>query len=201
MPEITEIIFDLGNVLVEIYPERAMERFAKQCSLPLSAIRTVFLSPLHLDFMAGKISPEEFYQKVTQQYSCPIPREEFVRSWELVIGPPKDGIEALIEKLASRYTLSICSNTDPWHWDYVIRRYGFVRHFQHIFLSYQLGYNKPHLRVFEQVLQQLQRPSNQVVFIDDSEENIQAAKKMGIQGIVANSASQIEEKLSQLIQW
>jgi putative hydrolase of the HAD superfamily len=199
MDRIRHIIFDLGNVLVEIHPERTMKNFAQRCGHSLQTVQSFFLSRLHLDFMAGKYTPQAFYQTMIQQYPCQISLEEFVRIWKQVIGEPKPGIEELVRELATDYELSICSNTDPWHWEVVTRNYRFVQYFKRFFLSYQIGFNKPHPRVFETILQELRCSGEEIVFIDDSEENIKAAEKFGIHGIVASSTAEIREGLVPLI--
>ncbi len=199
MQPIRHIIFDLGNVLVDIHPERTMKHFAQRCGQPIKTVQSFFLSQLHLDFMAGKYTPDAFYRKMIRQYPCQISLEEFVRIWEEVIGEPKPGIENLVRSLATDYKLAICSNTDPWHWNVVTRNYRFVQYFERFFLSYQIGYNKPHPRVFETILQELRCPGEEIIFIDDSEENIKTAEKFGIHGIVASNTEEIQKGLVQLI--
>jgi len=112
---VKHIIFDLGNVLVDIHPELAMRAFTQRCNISYQTVKTFFLSDLHLDFMAGKFSPDDFYQLMIQKFLCNISQIEFQSIWNLVIGDPKPGIEELINTLTERYTLSVCSNTDPWH--------------------------------------------------------------------------------------
>lgn len=195
---IKHIVFDLGNVLVHIHPEKAMNEFARRCGLSVNRVHAFFLSPLHLDFMAGRYSPEQFFKRIQAEYPCRISQEEFIGIWETVIGEPKSGIPELIDRLSGHYPLSICSNTDPWHWHYVKRHYPFINQFSHYFLSYQMKRNKPDPAVFQQVLSRLGTAGNACVFVDDNAENVQQAAAFGILGIQADNTADIIRRLNDL---
>ena len=100
------IIFDLGNVLVNIHPEKAMQEFARLCGKQYNEIKEFFLSELHMEFMRGNIPPTKFYHTVLEKYQCNMPFDQFVRTWYLVIGEPKEGIEKLIDELSAKVSLS-----------------------------------------------------------------------------------------------
>lgn len=53
-----------------------------------------------------------------------------------------------------------------------------------IFLSYRLHLLKPDVRIYQKVLEQLKAAPDEVVFIDDKPANVEAAKSLGIHGIV-----------------
>jgi HAD superfamily hydrolase (TIGR01549 family) len=191
MSKIEHIIFDLGNVLVHIHPERAIQAFVNKCGLSSDIIKTFYLSNSHLSFMEGAFSPEEFFQLMIKQYPCDLSLHEFMTIWNLVIGNPKNGIPDIISKLKDSYILSICSNTDPWHWDLILKENAFINNFDHYFLSFDLHLNKPHAGVFQHVLKRLPANGPDCIFIDDSKENIEAAESLGIHGIHASEPQEI----------
>ena len=51
MENFKHIIFDLGNVLVNIHPEETMNRFAYLCRKEYSKVQAFFMSKIHLDFI------------------------------------------------------------------------------------------------------------------------------------------------------
>ena len=53
-----------------------------------------------------------------------------------------------------------------------------------IFTSYELGMLKPDMHIYQTVLQNLNAKPQEVVFIDDKPTNVEAAKSIGIHGIV-----------------
>ncbi len=195
---IRHIIFDLGNVIVQVHPTRTMQDFARRCGLSETKVRSFYLSQLHLDFMAGKYRPKEFFLRLVQEFPCAVEEEEFRRIWNRVIGEPKTGIAPLIAKLKNRYTLSICSNTDPWHWEEAQKKCPFLQDFDHYFLSFEMKRNKPDPQIFQLILESLKAEGKECVFIDDTLENIRVAEKFGIYGIHAEEPHEMKEQLVKL---
>ena len=192
---IKHVIFDLGDVLLNIHSDRAMEAFAKKCNLEVEEVSKFFLSDLHLDFMAGKYTPEELYEKTKLIYKINLNIRDFFDTWNLVIGKPKDGIIQIIEQLSSNFELSICSNTDPIHWKYCLEQYSFLKKFKKYFLSYELKHNKPDPEVFEHILKELNAKGEACLFIDDSYPNIETAAGFGINTIHGEEPAKIREEL------
>ena len=55
---------------------------------------------------------------------------------------------------------------------------------KNIFVSYELGLLKPDVKIYQQVLQKLNALPEEVIFVDDKLKNVEAAKSIGIHGIV-----------------
>lgn len=62
-----------------------------------------------------------------------------------------------------------------------------------IFVSYELGLLKPDAEIYKQVLRLLKAKPEEVVFIDDKLKNVEAAKSIGINGIVFNKDTIAED--------
>ena len=195
---IRHLIFDLGNVLIHIHPELVMKELMEKCHLTIEDIKSFYLSDLHLGFMEGRFEPEEFYQIMMKKFPTPLSLPEFIRIWEIVIGEPKQGIHRIVSQLVEKYTLSVCSNTDPWHWNKVLREIPLIRKFHHYFLSFEMKLNKPDPQVFNFVLSRLKADGRECVFIDDLEENVRAAEKCGILSIWSSDPGELEQKLKTL---
>ena len=195
---IKHIIFDLGNVLVDIHPREVLQQFSKICSIDYQKIKTFFLSPLHLDFMSGNYSPDIFYKKMISEFSCNLTQEEFFAIWTKVIGNPKAGVSNLIKKLLNRYQLSVCSNTDYLHWNVALEKASFLKNFDYYFLSFEMKINKPNPQIFEQMLRKLNATGENCIFIDDTEENIRQANCFGIKGCCTSQVDEMENFLSRL---
>lgn len=189
------VIFDLGNVLLNIHPDKAMKAFAEKGKINIKDINRFFLSDLHLDFMAGNYNPEELYKKIKQLYKIDLDIDNFFDIWNLVIGKPKDGILQIIEQLKPNFELSICSNTDPIHWKYCLNQYSFLKLFKNYFFSFELKHNKPDPEVFESILKVLNTGGEECLFIDDSYPNIETAQKFGINTIHGEKPAKIKEEL------
>ncbi|UCF63376.1 MAG: HAD family phosphatase [bacterium] len=194
---VTHIIFDLGNVLIHIHPEMAIAGFQNTCGYTTEQIKKFYLSDLHLAFMEGACSGSELYLKMVKNYPCTLNESEFREIWNQVIGKPKEGIKELINDLKDSYTLAICSNTDPWHWQKVYENFPFIREFKYYFLSFEMKLNKPNPVIFQKILDHMGIQGDQCIFIDDIAENIEAARLHGINGITASHPLQMREELTQ----
>lgn len=192
---ITHIIFDLGNVLIEIYPGRTITALSNHCKLPCETLKHFFLSKIHLQFMGGILTPAEFYHSFKNHYSCEITYKQFVDAWMQLIGPAKKGIHEIVELLSSRYFVSVCSNTDPLHWQIARSNNLFFSHFKYFFLSYELKCNKPSPAIFEMMLNKISVTPSSVIFIDDTLENINIARQLDFKTIHASNAAQIIQGL------
>ncbi len=195
---IKHIIFDLGNVLVQIHPERTVAALAGECGKPLATLQSLFLSQLHDDLMEGKITPRQFHERFIAEYGCRIPYRRFIAHWESLIGDFKPGIAKTVLQLAPRFILSVCSNTDPLHWKLVCRNGAFLHQFHHYFLSYELQCLKPNPMLFTRMLHSLGAKGGECIFIDDTAENIRAAETLGIHGIHASDTPAIVQGLQRL---
>jgi putative hydrolase of the HAD superfamily len=195
---IKHIIFDLGNVLIDIHPERALQQFSKRCAFTIDTVREFFKSPIYWDHMAGLYPPETFYRKVIETYPCQLSQEEFKEIWNTVIGLAKIGIEPLIHKLKKDYVLSVCSNTDPWHWEKVEQEVSFISSFQYYFLSFQMRKTKPDPEVFSMIPEKLECTADECIFIDDTSVNIEQASQSGFNTILASNSNEISEGLKKM---
>ena len=78
------------------------------------------------------------------------------------------------------------------------KKYGFDDLFDRIIISCYCGVNKPESRIYEIALNELNVKSEQAIFIDDRQENIDAATNLGIMGILFESATQVRNRLAEL---
>ena len=65
-------------------------------------------------------------------------------------------------------------------------------------LSYEVGVMKPHARIYDEALKKAGVEAEECVFIDDIEENIQAAQKLGIKGILMTPQTDLEAALQEM---
>ena len=92
-------------------------------------------------------------------------------------------IELVRRLRAKGYVTGILS--DQTHWlNELDKRDHFFREFDHIYNSYYLGKGKRDPSLFTDVVNDLKLQPAEVLFIDDSEKNVQAARKMGLEAIL-----------------
>jgi putative hydrolase of the HAD superfamily len=109
----------------------------------------------------------------------------YIAEWNQGVGY-LEGIQQLLERLASRYTLSIVTNTHqrdlvPDH----LRKMGVSERFHAIITSVEFGFRKPHPGIFAHALETLTAEGGQCVYVgDDYEADYRGARSAGIESLL-----------------
>jgi len=100
--------------------------------------------------------------------------------WRTIDADP--AVLALIARLRQQGILcALATNQHRFRADYMRATFAYDSVFDHSFYSYQLGYAKPDVRYFQTILASLPFAPAQVLFIDDLETNVEAARTVGIE--------------------
>ena len=193
----TVILFDLGNVLVSIHPEA----FLKSLGIATPENYGRYQAPvieIVKRYERGEDSTEGYLNRLQDLFDGRFDHNNLTRAMLCVIGQPVDGMERLVGRVAASRRVAMLSNTNPLHYEFSLKRVPALQLIPLHFLSYKLKSLKPESVIFEKMLNQLGVEASRVLFIDDLEENINAARAVGIQGMVFRSLPQLESELSEL---
>lgn len=92
-----------------------------------------------------------------------------------------DASVALVGALRARgLGVHLATNQEMHRSAYMRTTLGYDRLFERSFYSYEVGHAKPSARFFESVLERLDAPATEVLFIDDTAENVDAARRVGM---------------------
>jgi HAD superfamily hydrolase (TIGR01509 family) len=95
------------------------------------------------------------------------------------------------------YSLAVLSNSSSEVRE--IPRYREVfKYFDHVLLSRETGAIKPDQRAYERLLKDSGNQPGEIIFVDDSPENVVQAKKAGINGIVYSDPASLITDLKQM---
>lgn len=141
-------------------------------------------------FETGIISTTEFYQKFFN-WGFHMDMKAIDNYWnKMLLDFPLDHLNVLAE-LAKRFNLFLLSNTNEIHYTafrkIVSRSVGwddFTKMFGGIYLSHQIGHRKPNTEAFKHVLKQSGITPEHTIFIDDSQQHVSGAKRMGIRSFL-----------------
>ncbi len=103
---------------------------------------------------------------------------------------------AVIKDLRSSSKVVLCTNTAPWLFEEVDRRIGLRGRFDEIIKSCDEGIVKPNPEMYLLCLERTGAVPGSTMFIDDREENIRAAKGVGMHGIVFKNAETLSQELA-----
>lgn len=101
----------------------------------------------------------------------------------------------LVKEWSKTHQLVLLSNQINDRTQYLRQTHDFSS-FHHVFFSSEIGLSKPDPKVFEFVLNAIGAKPQDCIFIDDAQENLDAASMLGIRGIHFQSIEQLKGELS-----
>ena len=178
------IVFDLGNVLIPFDYNILIEKFnGIEPGLGSKFIKYYRSNySIHRNFERGFISEKEFISKMLEVIDHRIDANTFCKYYADIFRVNEE-VASLLPILKNNYKLFLLSNTDSIHQKYGWQQYGFLKHFDKLILSHETGAVKPEEKIYLAVEDASRYPSEEHIFIDDVEEYVNAAKKLGWDGI------------------
>lgn len=192
--KISAVVFDLGGVLIELNGLPSIAALLKS-DQPLEQLYKQWMAaPSVIAHETGKLSPHDFSHAVVQEMGFPLSPEDFIAHFSTwIVGAFPSAIE-LVQSLSSQCTVAALSNTSPPHWARV-EETGIAEHFDHVFLSHEIGHLKPHPPAFQVVTDTLNCQPHEVVFFDDNIDNVNAAADFGFKSHQAFNPDEAKEIL------
>jgi len=192
------VIFDLGNVLLTLDFDRALNRLAAGCRKSRAELdRYIATTPWVNQLATGELSKWDFFETVVADLGYTGTFEEFAEAWSDMFAP-NEPILAVARALKGRLARVILSNTNAIHMEYIFARYPCIHGFDGYVLSHEVGVQKPDRRIYDWALQRYRLNPRQAVFIDDLAENVAGARAVGLHAIHHQTADQTRQELTKL---
>lgn len=177
---IKAVIFDLGNVIVNVNYELMFRRFASKSSKSKEFIESYYNnSQTRKSFEMGKVNDLELYKKMTKDLDIKINFSQFKKAYTNIFSLKHDVAE-LIKKLKSNYRLILLSNTGKLHFEYIKKNYKILNVFDEYVLSYKVGCSKPNPLIFLEAIKKAKTMPFNCLYFDDIREFVLVARLMGI---------------------
>jgi HAD superfamily hydrolase (TIGR01509 family) len=194
---VAAIVFDLGNVLIKVDHLRFCRRLGALAGMsPPEVYAAVFQTGLEPGYDTGRLSSREFHQRLQAHFGLDLPYPRFREFWTEIFAP-LDDMEEVVARLAERYPLYLLSNTNEMHFQYVEEHYpGLLRHFRAFILSYRVGSRKPEAGIFQALIRETGLPPAQILFTDDKDEFVAAARTHALTAWHFTSPGEFKEQLS-----
>ena len=192
------VVFDLGGVLIDWNPrylyrklfdgdDAAMERFLESVCSPAWNRR--------LD--AGASVTDSIAELAREHPGQAHLIEAWGERFEEMFSGPVDGAVAVLADLKSRNTpLYALTNWAADTAPVMYRLFDFVNWFDGVVVSGLVGSAKPERKIYQHLLRTYEIDAHNAVFIDDMQENVDAAAALGFAGIRFQSAGQLRQELA-----
>ena len=190
-PDVDFVIFDLGNVLIDIDYHHSMGLMKSVLSASLhDKVDNCYAAEFHKAFEKGQLSSDQFRQEFRNYFQTNWSDAEVDYYWNSLLGTIPTYRLELVRKLKAQYQVGILSNTNEIHIEAVYAQLqaqhgmdNFDPLFDWVFYSHEMGLAKPNQDIYQQLLLELGTTADRVLFFDDLKANVAGATSVGIQAI------------------
>lgn len=195
---IKTVFFDIGGVLLNIYPERTLKYLSSITNISDEKLLDYFPFEEHHRYEKGEISDEEFFYSVKHNVpnSNTLTNSQFWEAWSMMVGD-ETGVVDIMNSLVKNYSVWLLSNTNRYH---IVKeqRFKLFENIDGAIYSFEVGFRKPEREIFAIALKEAETLPEQTVFIDDLIENVEIARSLNINAIHFVSEDDLLDKLAEL---
>ena len=194
MHPITNVLFDLGVVLLNIDSAPALQKILPLCDPHRGAGSLQFFSLLQRDptvaeYECGRLSAQELFRHFVMLTGFRGTFPQFRDIWCGIFSENQPMI-AFARELAARYDTYIWSNAGDLHVPWVYERFPALQFFKGDAISCYLGEVKPNRAFYVKALAKFSLRAADCLFIDDRPENVASARECGIEALLYSSADE-----------
>jgi glucose-1-phosphatase len=192
-PEV--VLFDLGGVLMDFGGLQRLADLSGETNGPDLQSRWASSKWLQA-FERGHCGVEAFSAGVVSEWGLDLPPSEFVAEFRSWSAGPFEGSVELVRHLHGKIRMGCLSNTNPIHWRQHLDRWGLVPYFDWTFVSFELAMMKPDPEIYQHTIRTVGVPPERLLFLDDSEENVSAARDLGICSEHVSGINEVKHAIS-----
>jgi len=192
---IAAVVFDLGGVLADfggVQPMRELARIDSDAELWRRWLSCEWVRR----FERGHCSPEEFAAGLIADWQLDVDPTRFLADFASWVVGPYDGAAELVQEVSECASVGCLSNTNSLHWEVSAAQWSLLEAFDHSFLSFQLGMVKPDPEIFAAVITALDTTPYRVLFLDDNDINVTAARAVGIRAETVRGTAEARAALA-----
>jgi 2-haloacid dehalogenase len=192
---IRDIVFDIGWVFVGIHPQALLD-FLVQHGAPRMDLHTAVARVGLVEHETGKLAGSGLLERFAALAPA-APPDRLRQHWLEMLTPQADMV-GLARRLMPHHRVFLLSNIGDLHWQHVATQHGLADVGHGVLTSFHAGVMKPDPAIYAQAEHKFGLVPKTTVFIDDREENIEAARARGWHGIVHRSFTDTRAALLRL---
>lgn len=194
---IKNIIFDLGNVLLNFKPLEYLYTKIPDRQRACQIYEEIFKSTEWLMLDRGLITEDEAIDRICDRNTD---KSQLIKAvldnWYQMLTPIEDVVGVLKELKETGYKVYFLSNFHLLAFEDVSKRYDFFSVFDGGVVSYKEKLMKPEKEIYDKLIKTYGINPHESIFIDDTRENIEGAMKLGFQTIFFTASLDLREKLN-----
>jgi FMN phosphatase YigB (HAD superfamily) len=184
-PPVQALIFDLGNVLVRYDGAKLRANLAALAPDGVSAAdvdRFLHESGAAWQAEIGELDEAGLYEACRRGLGIAADAAAFCVAWNDVFAP-QPGIEVLLAELAGRLPLIVLSNINPLHAAHLRATLPLLARCDALLFSCETGAAKPAPEAYRRAVVAAGVPAAACLFVDDLAENVEGARRCGLQAL------------------
>ncbi len=201
MQKIETIIFDLGGVILNIDYNLTSKALAQAGVKNFNEMYSqTEADDLFQHLETGKISADSFYKELNKKAGLKLPANQIEKAWNSMLLTFREDSLEFLKKIKPKYKIFLLSNTNHIHLKELRniyynkpRAYAFEKYFDKAYYSCEMGLRKPNADIYDFVMEENKLDPAKTLFVDDSIQNVEAAKLSGLQTILLSAGKNIED--------
>lgn len=188
LKKIDAIIFDFGNVLLDLDYDAVMQGFSDVASKNKNEIKEMVVSaPLLQNLEIGAIDPHDFFKGIRKLLGTDASDFELAQIWDSVLNDLSISRMKKLLDVGEKYQTYILSNTNIIHemtFNRMIKGatgkdslHDFVNK---VYFSHEIGLRKPDVACYQYVIDDIGTDPSRMIFLDDRIENLEGAQQAGL---------------------
>ena len=196
------LLFDLGGVVFGIDFENAFSHWATHAGVPVETILSRYrVDEWYEQHERGEIEAAEYFDALRDILGITLSDEQFAAGWNAIFEQEFAGVFELFQSLGSRIPIYAFSNSNVTHQEFWERKYlKTLVLFREVFVSCDLGLRKPEAAAFRYVAAAIDTEPEKILFFDDTRENVDAARDIGMSAIQVHSIADIRMNVAEFLE-
>jgi mycothiol synthase len=198
--QIKGVLWDLGGVIVRTEEWSWRKRWEDRLGIPEGGLHDlVFDGEYGQLAMIGRATSGQVWNAIGDRFNLS-PREREEIQADFWRGDRLDeALVCLIRELKQSYKTGLISNAWSDLRDALVHRWQIADAFDDLVISAEVGIRKPDPRIFDISLSNLGLMPDEAVFVDDQDENLEAARRLGLGTVKFSGAQQAVDELKTLL--
>jgi glucose-1-phosphatase len=189
------LLFDFGGVLVDWAGPAELGAYLRSPSTPEAILQRWIQCPHTEAFERGALAPEEWADRFISAWEVTLGRDEFLATFTMWSRRMLPGARELLDELRPLYRLAALSNSNALHWQRNTNELGLIQMFEFAISSHEVGVCKPDLEIFERAVARAGVAPEAIVFFDDLDANVRAARAAGLRAHQTRGPAAVREVL------